>query len=80
MDVSRPELKELGIEGKIMLGISNKICAYKINFYTYRMRQKLVHLNYTNWIPLEQVFAVSSENTNFPKKNCLTGKYLERNL
>ncbi len=29
---------------------------------------------------LEHFFAVSSENTDFSKKNCLTEKYLARNL
>ncbi len=36
----------------------------------YRLGQKLVHFDSHTWVPAEQFFAVSSENTDFPKKLC----------
>ncbi len=42
--------------------------ATNVNFYTYRVGQKFFHLSYPNWVPPEQFFAVSSENTDCPKK------------
>ncbi len=68
VDVSRHELQELDNEGKIMARISNKTRHNKVNFYTYRVDQKLVHLSYANWVPPKQFLPVSSENTDFPEK------------
>ncbi len=67
MDVSRPESQELGNEGNYG-GNEQQNSTYKVNFYAFRVGQKLVHLSCPNWVSLEQFFAVSSENTDFPKK------------
>ncbi len=34
----------------------------------YKVGQKLLHLSSPKWAPSEQLFAVSLENTDFPKK------------
>ncbi len=58
MDVSRPELQELGNEGKIVARIATKLD--KVNFYTYRLSQKLVHMSYPDWVPPGQFSGLKS--------------------
>ncbi len=47
---------------------TKQVHSYTNSIYTYRVGQKLLYMDFPKWASPEQLFAVSSENTDFPKK------------